>query len=111
MPRVRFQTVCPACKNAEVYFWSCNCGGDLYLDNNAYLMCDKCDAGNFIFRRKFDCGNRKDGAHSGGYEYGCYQGFLACLSSLGKSQNPPAGFITDVIGVLMQHKDEFNENY
>ena len=111
MNRVRFQSTCPACRNNEFYFWSCNCGGDLYLDNKAYLICDKCDSRNFIFRKKFDCGNRDDGAHSGGHEYGSYQGFLACLSSLGKLQNPPARFIPDVIDVLIQHQNEFRQTY
>lgn len=112
MSRVRFQSTCPACRNNEFYYWiHHNCGGDLYLDNNAYLICDDGDARDFIFRWKFDCGNRKDDAHRGGFEYGCLQGFMACLSNLGKLQNPPANFIMDVIDVLREHKNEFREEY
>ena len=112
MPRVRFQSTCPACRNNEFYYWiHHNCGGDLYLDNNAYLICDDGDARDFIFRLKFDCGNRDDGAHRGGFEYGCLQGFLACLSNLGKLQNPPGNFIMDVTKVLMEHQSEFSQNY
>jgi len=39
------------------------------------------------------------------------QGFLACLSSLGKLQNPPGNFIVEVTQVLMQHQHEFKERY
>ena len=111
MDRVRFQSTCPACRNNEFYFWSCNCGGDLYLDNKAYLICDKCDSRNFIFRKKFDCGNRDGGAHSGGHEYGCLQGFLVCLSNLGRLQNTPGNFIFEVTQVLMQHQNELRQTY
>ena len=112
MVRVRFQSTCPACRNPDYFYWiHHNCGGDLYLDNYGKLICDECDAEDFIFRWKFDCGNRNNNAHEGGFEYGCLQGFLACLSNLGKLQNPPGNFIIDVTRVLMEHQNEFSQNY
>jgi hypothetical protein len=112
MVRVRFQSSCPACQNVNFYYWiHSGCGGDLYLDNRAMLICDDCNREDYIFRWKFDCGNRDNGAHKGGFEYGCLQGFLACLSNLGKLQNPPGNFIVEVMSILMQHKNEFTQNY
>lgn len=112
MVSVRFQSTCPACQNSNYYFWiHHNCGGDLYLDNNAMLICERCQVKDYIFRWKFDCGNRDNGSHRGGFELGCLQGFLACLSNLGKLQNPPGNFIIDVTRVLMEHQDEFRHNF
>ena len=112
MVRVRFQSTCPACRNETYYYWiHHNCGGDLYLDNRAMLICDSCSREDLIFRWKFDCGNRDDGAHRGGFEYGCLQGFLACLSNLGRLQNPPGNFIIEVTSILMAHQNEFRQNY
>ena len=112
MVKVRFQSTCPACLNNNYYYWiHSGCGGDLYLDNNAKLICESCCRQDYIFRWKFDCGNRDNKAHRGGFEYGCYQGFLSCLSCLGKLPNLPANFISDVLGVLDAHKNEFRENY
>ena len=114
MSRVRFQSTCPArfCPKNDFYFWAhANCGGALFLNNRGILSCSECDAEDFIFRWKFDCGYRNNRAHEGGFEYGCLQGFLACLSSLGKLQNPPGNFIIEVTQVLMQHQNEFKERY
>lgn len=112
MVRVRFQSTCPACQNFNFYYWiHYNCGGDLYLDNNAMLICNRCEISDYIFRWKFDCGNRDNYAHRGGFEYGCLQGFLACLSNLGKLQNPPGNFIIEVTRVLMDHQNEFRQNF
>lgn len=114
MVRVRFQSTCPVCSwiNSNFYYWvHHNCGGDLYLDNYGYLICDDGDAEDFVFRWKFDCGKRNNGVHKGGFERGCLQGFLACLSNLGKLQNPPGNFIIDVTRVLMEHQHEFSQNY
>ena len=67
----------------------------------------------FIIYRCFDvdCGKRNNGVHKGGFERGCLQGFLACLSNLGKLQDPPGNFIIDVTRVLMEHQHEFSQNY
>ena len=112
MVRVRLQSSCPSCTNNNFYFWvHSRCGGDLYLDNRAMLICDNCDAEDYIFRWKFDCGNRNNRSHEAGFEFGCLQGFLACLSSLGKLQNPPGNFILEVTQILMQHQNEFRQNY
>lgn len=112
MVKVRFQSSCPSCSNMNYYYWiHHNCGGDLYLDNRANLICDLCDREDYIFRWKFDCGNRNNGAHKGGFEYGCLQGFLACLSNLGKLENPPGNFIVEVTAILLAHRNEFRENY
>ena len=112
MVKVRFQSTCPSCLNNNYYYWiHSGCGGDLYLDNNAKLICERCWREDYIFRWKFDCGNRDNGAHRGGFEYGCIQGFLACLSNLGKLQNPPGNFIIEVTKVLMDHQNEFRQNY
>ena len=112
MGKVRFQSTCPSCLNNNYYYWiHSGCGGDLYLDNNAKLICERCWREDYIFRWKFDCGNRDNGAHRGGFEYGCLQGFLACLSNLGKLQNPPGNFIIEVTKVLMDHQNEFRQNY
>ena len=55
MVRVRFQSTCPACRNETYYYWiHHNCGGDLYLDNRAMLICDSCSREDLIFRWKFD---------------------------------------------------------
>lgn len=112
MVRVRFQSSCPSCQNDGFFYWiHHNCGGNLYLDNNAKLICDSCFRQDYIFRWKFDCGLRYNNAHRGGFEFGCLQGFVACLSNLGKLRNPPANFILDVMSVLMAHQNEFNQNY
>ena len=112
MVKVRFQSSCPACRNPDFYYWVHHrCEGDLYLDNRAMLSCDLDDREDYIFRWKFDCGNRDNGAHSAGFEYGCLQGFLACLSNLGKLENPPSNFIVEVTQVLMAHQNEFRQNY
>ena len=112
MFRVRFQSSCPTCGSLGPFLWTHhNCGGNLYLDNNAMLICDSCPAEDYIFRWKFDCKERVNYVHKGGFEFGCLQGFLACLSNLGKLQNPPANFILDVTSVLMAHQNEFRQNY
>ena len=111
MVRVRFQSTCPACRNTNYYYWThYNCGGELYLDNNAMLICDRCPAKDYIFRWKFDCKGTSD-SHKGGFQYGNLQGFLACLSNLGKLENPPGNFIIEVTRVLMDHQSEFSNNY
>ena len=111
MVKVRFQSSCPStnCRNTGFYYWiHHNCGGDLYLNNYGKLICNDCNTEDFIFRWKFDCKNRNKEAHKGGFGYGCFQGFLACLSSLGKLQNPPRNFILDVTKVLFEHQNEFS---
>ena len=92
-------------------FMHANCEGVLFLNNRDILLCNACDAEDFIFRWKFDCGYRNNLALEGGFEYGCLQGFLAFLSSLGKLQNPPGNFIVEVTQVLMQHQYKFKERY
>ena len=112
MVKVRFQSTCPVCSwiNSNFYYWvHHNCGGDLYLDNYGYLICEDGDAEDFVFRWKFDCGKYR--VHSGGFKYGCLQGFYACLSSLTKLNNPPGNFIMNVMNVLYAHKYEIQENY
>ena len=111
--KVRFKSTCPAhgCKNIEYYWAHANCGGALYLDNRAMLTCDRGDAEDYIFNWRFDCGCRNGGSHKAGFEKGCFQGFLSCISSLLKLKNPPLNFIFQVTQILMQHKDEFNESY
>lgn len=111
MPFVRFRSSCPVCLNSEkCYYWIHeNCGGDLYLNENAILLCDSCDVKNFVFRWNVDCG--KYGTHRGGFRYGCLQGFYACLSNLTKLNNPPCNFIVNVINVLYQHRDEIKVDY
>ena len=111
--KVRFKSTCPAhgCKNIEYYWAHANCGGALYLDNRAMLTCDRGDAEDYIFNWKFDCGFRNGGSHKAGFEKGCFQGFLSCISSLLKLKNPPLNFIFRVTQILIQHKDEFNESY
>ena len=117
MPKVRFQSVCPAheCKDNETYTWAhYNCPGgrgELYLDNRAMITCSSCPLEDFVFRCQFDCGKRNGIIHRAGFEYGCFQGFLACLSSLSKLENPPGNFIVEVTGILMDHKNEFRENF
>ena len=114
MVKVRFRSTCPSHydNNNETFFWiHHNCGGDLYLNNNAMLICDRCSREDYIFRWKFDCGRRNNGWHKGGFEFGCLQGFLACLSNLSKLPNPPGNFILDVTNVLMAHQKEFREKY
>ena len=117
IPKVRFKSTCPSrshkCQSnlIEHYWTHANCGGDLYLDNRAMLTCDRGDAEDYIFNWKFICGYTDDGAHKAGFEKGCFQSFLACISSLGKLKNPPKNFIFQVTQILMQHKDEFYESY
>ena len=110
MSRVRFLSSCPACRNSNTYNWQhYGCGGHFFLTNQARLICENGDADDFIFRMKFDC--RINGRHELGYEFGCPQGFLACLSNLGKLQNPPRNFVIEVTQVLMQHQNEFSNGY
>ena len=114
MVKVIFQSSCPArsCLNTNYYYWRhYNCGGYFELDNRAILSCKRCGDEDYIFRWKFDCGNRNGRAHECGFENGCLQGFLACLSCLAKFQNPPGNFIIEVTQVLMQHQNEFCQNY
>ena len=113
--KVRLKSICPTYdykfKNIEYYWTHANCGGALYLDNRAMLTCDRGDAEDYIFNWKFDCGYRNGGSRKAGFEKGCFQGFLSCLSSLSNLRNPPLNFIFQVTQILMQHKDEFNESY
>ena len=110
MLNVRFQSSCPACRNPGSFYWvHANCGGDLYLNNQAKLICNYCLKEDYIFRWKFDCGN--SGYHRGGFEYGCLQGFYDCLSNIGKLQNPPLNYIFQVTNALFQHQNEFNIRY
>lgn len=112
MNRVRFQSSCPSCPNNNFYYWvHYTDNGILFLDNRAILSCDLCHLSDYIFRWKFECGYRVNGAHSGGFEKGCLQGFLACLSNLGKLENPPGNFIVEVTQILMAHQNEFRQNY
>ena len=98
MSRVRFLSSCPACRNSNTYNWQhYGCGGHFFLTNQARLICENGDADDFIFRMKFD--------------FGCLQGYLACLSNLGKLQNPPRNFVIEVTQVLMQHQNEFSNGY
>ena len=109
---VRFHSVCPACRSNNYHYWiHHNCEGALYLSNDAKLICADCSEQDFIFRWRFDCGNRNNGFHECGFEYGCLQGFLCCLSCLGRLENPPGNFILEVTGILMQHQNEFRKNY
>lgn len=111
MPTVLFRSSCSACLNPqECYYWvHSNCGGYLYLNEKAILICDYCYQKDFVFRWKFDCG--KYSTHSGGFRYGCLQGFYACLSNLTKLNNPPKNFILNVINVLYQHQHEIRQTY
>ena len=108
-PKVPLRCGCPSCPNPEANIpWAHQkCGGKLYLDNRAIVTCVNGDLENYIFRLKFDCKYRLNGAHKAGYEYGSLQGFFACLSSLQKTQNPPKNFIYEVTQVLMKHQHEF----
>ena len=108
MSRVRFLSSCPAEGGGNIYNWQhYGCGGHFFLTNQARLICENGDADDFIFRMKFDCGK----THELGYEFGCLQGYLACLSNLGKLQNPPRNFVIEVTQVLMQHQNEFSNGY
>ena len=111
MPEVRFRSSCPFClKNDKCYYWiHANCGGDLYLNERAMLICDYCNRQDFVFRWKFDCGNYN--THSCGFSYGCLQGFYACLSNLTKLEGAPGNFILDVVNVLYQHRYEITGGY
>ena len=112
MSRVRFLSSCPAEGGGNIYNWQhYGCGGHFFLTNQARLICENGDADDFIFRMKFDCGERNGRAHELGYEFGCLQGYLACLSHLGKLYNPPGNFIIEVTQVLMQHQNEFSNGY
>ena len=114
MAYVLFQSTCPApnCLNNNYYVWAHhNCGGYLILDNRAILTCSRGDAQDLIFRWRFDCGYRNNRAHECGFESGSLQGFLACLSCLGKLQRPCGNFIIDVTRILMEHQNEMNGAY
>ena len=69
MQFVRFRSPCPVCKSGYFYWNHENCGGDLYLNQNAKLFCISCFEADFVFRWKFNCNNH--GFHSGGFKYGC----------------------------------------
>lgn len=116
MIKVRFQSSCPVCKNPNFFYWvhgddRCYRKGNLFLDNKAMLSCDSCPAKDYIFRWKFNCGQINNGFHKCGFESGNLQGFLACLSNLGKLENPPGNFIIEVTQILMAHQNEFKESY
>ena len=56
-----------------------------------------------IFEEKiFKCGN-----HDENYHEISYQGFLATLSALGNTSNPPTGFLKKVAKNRLMHEDEF----
>ena len=110
MLRVKFQSTCPDCSNTTYYNWiHHNCGGDLFLDNNAKLICESCSREDYIYRWKFNHGNRDNEYHRAGFEYGKHLGFLTCLSILGRLPNAPENFILEVIKVLMEHQNNFSQ--
>lgn len=112
MVKIRFRSNCPACTNETVYYWIHHkCDGDLDMDDNANLICSRCGVSSFIFQWKFDCGNRNNGFHKAGFEYGCKQGFFACLSNLSKIENPPTGFIVKITEILLSRMNELKEAY
>ena len=84
MPLVGYRNFCPTYLNPEnCYFWIyMNCETDLYLNVNANLIYDCCNAKNYDFRLKFDY--RKYIVHNDGFKYGCLQEFYTCLQNLSK---------------------------
>ena len=109
MSKIRFHTCCPACSSKKIHYFICPCGGDLYLNEEAKLICNSCLEGQLIFNCTFDCKNRENGAHKYGPAKGCYQGFLRSLSNLGKIENLTCGFMFNVVKIIFENKDKINE--
>lgn len=74
-------------------------------------MCQKCGQEDYIFRWKFDCGNRTSSSHQRGFELGCFQKFLLSLFTIGKSANAPKNFIIEVMEILNAHQKELKKNF
>lgn len=78
--KIRFHAGCPVsgCKNAFIpIYWQHSVDlGRMFIYDNGYLECEKCETKGLIIDWKFDCGDHF-------YEYASYQGFLNMLAVLG----------------------------
>lgn len=105
---VDFICPCPVdgCPNnkRDTYRWThSKCGGYEKLDSNGCLRCLRCDESGPLIDWSFSCG-----AH--GYEKASLQGFIYCLSIIGKLQKPPMKFLlklTRSVNQMYEDADDY----
>ena len=60
MAKFLFKSICPICLDGDVLeFTHSSCGGRRYIDENLYLICEKCSDRTFILDAYFTCNNHK----------------------------------------------------
>ena len=58
MAKFLFKSICPICFEDDVMEWThSDCGGRRYIDENLYLICEKCSDRTFILDAYFTCNN------------------------------------------------------
>ena len=81
---------CPVCldlgKNTPQSYWvhaDSNCGGDLYMGENAYYLCKKCGISKHVMNWSYGCPNHSSGDT---YEYikATRQGLAQAVSTAGQ---------------------------
>ena len=61
MPKYLFRSNCPICLDGDIIEWiHTDCGGRRYIDEDLYLLCDKCNNRTFILDSGFSCDKHKD---------------------------------------------------
>ncbi len=56
MSKYLFRSICPVCLDGDIIKWThTKCGGTRYIDENLYLICEKCNDRTFILDTSFTC--------------------------------------------------------
>ena len=103
---INLKCLCPCkyCRSSgKIIQWKCpKCSSDEYINDQARIVCPECGLKEFIWRKKFKCGNYNEDYHEISY-----QGWLVNLSNLGSIPNPPIRFIKILTKQSLLHEDEF----
>ena len=72
MAKFLFKSNCPICFDEEIHQWThSDCGGNRYIDENCYLICEKCDNKIFILDTYFTCNNHRNSQKPDVYDIIC----------------------------------------
>lgn len=95
---------CKYCRSSrKITQWKCpKCSSDEYINDQARIVCPECGLKEFIWRKKFKCGNYNEDYHEISY-----QGWLVSLSNLRSISILPIGFIKILTKQSLLHEDEF----
>ena len=97
---------CKYCRSSgQIIQWKCpKCSSDEYINEQARIVCPICGLKEYIWKKKFKCGNQDEDYHEISY-----QGWLVNLSALGSISNLPFGFIKKLTKQCLLHEEEFLE--